>query len=72
MIIYLILALIIICLYDGVRLIKTRLWRELITMGLLITIAVLIVVFKKFHMPTLVDVLHQLLRPVGEVIFRER
>lgn len=72
MIIYLIFALILICLFDGVSLARRKLWRELSTLGVLITIAIIIVIAKKFHIPTLVDILHQLFRPIGEVLFRER
>lgn len=72
MLTYFILATTLICLTDGLALFKNKQWRELGTLGLLIAAAILLVMAKKFDIPTPADVLQQMFRPVGEVIFGAR
>lgn len=69
MLTFLILAVIFIFLTDGAALVKKKQWRELSTLGLLIGIAIFLVIANRFEIPTPVDGLQTLFRPVGEVIF---
>jgi len=71
MIILFFLATILICLIEGVPLIKKGLWRELCTFSFLIGIAFFLVIAKKMDIPP-VGWLQHLLGPVGEAIFKSR
>lgn len=65
-----VLAVILICLVDGVPLVKKRLWRELGAFGVLLGIAIFLFIANKLEMPTPVDWLQQMLAPVGEAILK--
>lgn len=70
MLILLILAVFLICLFEGVPLIKKGLWRELGTLGFLIATAIYLGITDIAELPTPINWLQQLLNPVGEVIFK--
>lgn len=69
MITLLILPVLFFCLVDSIELVKKKLWRELVTMGFLIGTAVFFVIAKKLNIPTPVDILQILLKPVGMLLF---
>lgn len=72
MLTYLISAAILICLLDGVPLVKNKQWRELGTLGFLIVAAILLLVVNKINIPSPIEVLQQLLSPIGKFVFKER
>lgn len=67
---FIIPAAIIICIVEGVPLLKKRQLRELATFGFLIGIAVFLGIEKKLGMPTPFELLDQLLRPLGKTVLR--
>lgn len=71
MILLFFLVTILICLVEGVPLIKKGLWRELGTFSFLIGIAFFLVIAKKMDIPP-VGWLQQLLGPVGEALLKQR
>lgn len=70
MIILFILAVLLICLLEGVPLIKKGLWPELGTLGFLIGTAIFLGIAKILEIPTPLNWLQQLLSPVGEGILK--
>lgn len=68
--ILIILAAIIIVLAEGVPLFKKRLWRELGVLFFLTVLAVFIGIAKELDITSPAMWLHQLIGPVGEVIFK--
>lgn len=65
-----ILAVILICLYEGGPLIKKRLWRELGAFGVLIGSAAWLGIAKILGISTPVNWLEQLLGPIGKMILK--
>lgn len=65
-----VLASAFIILADGVELVQQRRWRELGVMGFLLGLAGFIAVSGSLHLPTPIDGLQQMLRPVGETLFK--
>lgn len=65
-----ILAVVLIFLYDGLPLLKRKLWRELGVMGILIGSATYLGITEILGMTTPVHWLEQLLGPIGEIIFK--
>lgn len=59
-----------ICFFEGMPLIRTKKWKELIVLGVLIGIALLIAIGKALDLPTPTQLLDQWLRPVGKAIFK--
>ena len=70
MIVLFILAVILIFLYDGVPLLKKRLWRELGTIGVLVGAASYLCIVDILGMSTPVNWLEQLLSPIGKILFK--
>lgn len=62
-------AVILICLVEGIPLVKKGLWRELGTLGVLIGTAVLLGIVKIMGVSS-VGWLQQLLGPVGEAVLK--
>jgi hypothetical protein len=67
----LIILVIPICLFEGVPLIKAREWKMLIALGTILGIALFIGIGKTCGLPTPLELLDSLLRPVGKVIFKQ-
>lgn len=65
-----ILAVLLISLYEGLPLLKRRLWRELGAVGLLIGAAVYLGIAELWGMSTPLGLLEQLLGPIGKMTFR--
>ncbi|HEX3046872.1 MAG TPA: hypothetical protein VHY08_19110 [Bacillota bacterium] len=55
---------------EGLPLIREKRWKELITAGALLSVALLIGLIKTFGAPTPIQLLDQWIRPVGEAIFK--
>lgn len=64
------LSVITICLAEGIPMIKKRLWKELTVFGLLIGAAVFLAAGKFMGFRTPVDILYNLLSPLGKAIFK--
>jgi len=64
------LAVILIVLYEGLPLFKNKLWRELGALGMLIGLAAFLGIADMWGMPTPVNLLEQLLGPIGQTIFK--
>lgn len=60
----------IIYIIEGVPLKKKRQWKELITVILLIFIAIFLVGLKKLDMPNPINILENIIGPVGKKVFR--
>lgn len=68
----LILIIIAICLAEGIPLVKKRLWKELITFGLLIFISIILITGKMLDIQTPLGMLGNLFSPIGKVIFMHK
>lgn len=64
------LAAILVFLFEGVPLIKAKLWRELGTFGFLMGAALLLGIIRLLGISTPVEWLHKFLSPVGKTIFK--
>lgn len=60
----------IICIIEGIPLVKKKLWKELTTVMLLIFIAIFIGIIDALNMPNPIHILHDLIYPFGRKIFR--
>lgn len=65
----LILISIVIGIIEGVPLARKKSWREFITMLSLIVIAILLGLSKLFDIPTPLEILGDILRPIGKAFF---
>lgn len=65
-----ILAIILIFIAEGIPMIRNKLWKELITLGLLLGIALLLVIGYKLGIPTPLALVDELLSPFGKAIFQ--
>lgn len=70
MVVFLIVAVILICLIEVPHLLKGGLRKELATLGFIIGIAVFLGIAKILDFTTPVEWLEQLLVPVGEAMFK--
>ena len=59
-----------IALIEGLSLIKKKMYKELVTLIILLFLAILLVVEKKFNIPTPIVIIKNLLYPLGKIIYR--
>lgn len=60
----------IIAFVEGLPLFKKKMWKELITVIILLLITISLVAVKKLSLPTPLNILNDLLYPLGKMIFR--
>jgi hypothetical protein len=65
----LILAVFLIFLFEGIPLIKKRMWNELTTVVLLLLIAAIMQIGKSLNMASLINIIERLFEPIGKMIF---
>lgn len=63
-------AILSIGLLEGYPLLRQHLWKELVVMSTLLSLAFLLVVINRFGWPTPVNILERLLEPVGRAVFK--
>lgn len=64
-------AVLLIGLIEGVPLIKKKMWKELMTVGLLLSIAIFLQISKDLGIITPINLLERLLEPIGKMFFNE-
>jgi hypothetical protein len=55
---------------EGLPLIKKKMWKELVTLMILLLIAILLVVEKILGIPNPINIMNNLLYPFGKTIFK--
>jgi hypothetical protein len=69
--IVLIAAILLIFIFEGLPLIKKKMWKELAAAGLLIILAVFIQISQSLNILTPIDILEKIFEPVGKIIFKQ-
>lgn len=72
MFVALVLISIAICLIEGIPLAYKKMWKEFITVLLLLVIAILLGLVKLLEIPTPLDALENILSPMGRFIFDQK
>lgn len=70
MIILLAVSGILIMLYEGIPLLRKKLWRELVTVGILIASAIFLGIAEMLGVTMPIPWLEQLVGPLGQTIFK--
>ncbi len=70
MILFVSLSVVAIFVTEGLPLIKTKRWKELFTIGVLLTIALFLVIGDKFGIPGPVNILKRIVAPIGKKLLK--
>ncbi|MFA6941542.1 MAG: hypothetical protein WCQ54_11300 [Clostridiaceae bacterium] len=70
MTIILIITALLICLIEGVPLIRKGMWKEFTTISFLLFIALFIQIGVKLGMPTPIDLIEKLFMPIGKMFLK--
>ncbi|HEX3048857.1 MAG TPA: hypothetical protein VHY08_29175 [Bacillota bacterium] len=62
---------ILICFFEGLPLYKERKWKELIVFSILIGLSLILSFGKIFGIPTPVEVMQNIMEPIGKTIFKQ-
>ncbi len=65
------LVFFLLCLSDGISLYINRRWKELITVGVMVMFPIITYILCQMEVLTLLEVIHSVLRPLGETIFNK-
>ncbi len=68
----LVLIVIVIILAEGIPLVKKKLWKELVTFGILIFISIVLMVGKRLDIQPPLGLLGNLLSPIGKMLFMKK
>ena len=71
MTIILIITVLLIGLIEGVQLVKKKMWKELMTVGFILSIAMFLQISKDLGMITPINLLEKLLEPIGKVFLNK-
>ncbi len=70
MIFIVLLSIILIFAVDGIQLIRKKQWKEFITFGILLAIALLLEIGKDLGFPSPVSIIDKIISPLGRAILR--
>lgn len=58
--------------YEGIPLVKKKLWKEFITLIFLTLIIIILLIIKILNLPTPLEIIENLLYPLGKTIYRNK
>ncbi|MFL0195040.1 hypothetical protein ACJDU8_05535 [Clostridium sp. WILCCON 0269] len=66
-----IIAVLSICVLEGIPLIKKRMWKELLSMSLILLISLSLEISKKLGIITPINFIEKLFKPLGKIFFNK-